>query len=894
MNWFRVSQARWGAVFRQANIEEEIDEELRFHLEMRTRENIARGLPAVEASLKARRRFGNFNGIKDACRDIRGLGALLVLWHDTRFAARMLLKDRAFTVVAVLALGLSIGANTAMYTVASRVLLRPLPYPESQRIMSIVNRDSNHPDIPYSLSYPDFVDYCSRAREFDSIGAYHSTTFAVIGSDGKGAQIQGAIVTAGLFPVLRVKPALGREFAPEEDEPGNRVAMITYDFWQTHYRGSPGVIDAPLLLDGTNYRVVGVMPRGFRFPLLSENAQVWTTMARAREAMTDGGPAYTTHRDAHFLGVLGRLKQDRTEAEAAASLEAIASDLAVTYPESNRRFDSCSVSPWLAAMTKSVRPPLLMLLGGALCLLCVACANIANLLLARGATRQREIAIRSALGAGRGRILRQLLTESLFLATIGGVVGLLVAVGGIHYIGSVLPPDFPRLAEIGPDAGVLAFTAVITCITSCFFGLVPAWRSARCELAPLLNDCSRGSTETPRGRRLRSFLVVTEMVFAFVLLSGACFLLRGLHRLENVTPGFDPRNLLTAKVVLPDNRNPEMPAITVTFYQELLKRVSELPGVRAASATAALPLSGYAGLAQFYVAGRSMDESNLPRAEPWIVTPHYFQTMGIPLVRGRDFEERDDRDAPGVVIINESFARTFFENENPVGRRITPTITDSSVPFLEREIIGIVGDVKSGSLSAEDKPQMYVPHPQCAALEMTLVLRGDGPFETLFGKLENVVREMDKGLPFEQRRTMKQYIAASVAQPRLNSTVLSIFAAVALVLTAVGVYGVMAYSAAQRGHEIGIRIALGAQRLSVFRLLMRNGVQLLGLSILAGCVCTLLATRFLPGFAYGLAGSEASTLLLVSLMLSGVALAACWIPAHRATEVDPLALLGQR
>ena len=320
MNWFRVGQARWGAVFRQANIEEEIDEELRFHLEMRTRENIARGFPAAEASLKARRRFGNFNGIKGACRDIRGLGALLVLWHDTRFAARMLLKDRAFTVVAVLALGLSIGANTAMYTVACRVLLRPLPYPESQRIMSIVNRDSNHPDIHYSLSYPDFVDYSSRTREFDSIGAYHSTTFAVIGADGKGAQIQGAVVTAGLFPVLGVKPALGRAFAPEEDEPGVHVAMITYDFWQTRYRNSPGVINASLSLDGLNYRVVGVMPRGFRFPLLSENAQVWTTIARDREAMTDGGPAYTTHRDAHFLDVLGRLKRDRTEAEAAASL----------------------------------------------------------------------------------------------------------------------------------------------------------------------------------------------------------------------------------------------------------------------------------------------------------------------------------------------------------------------------------------------------------------------------------------------------------------------------------------------------------------------------------------------------------------------------------------------
>ncbi|MEY2565274.1 MAG: putative transport system permease protein [Verrucomicrobiota bacterium] len=894
MNWLRLGQSRWSGFVHPTQVDSDIEEELRFHLQMRTKENIARGMPSSEASQRAQRRFGNFNVIKDACRDVRGGGWLAVLGQDLRLAVRMLLKDRAFTIAAVVALGLSIGANTAIYTIASSVLFRPLPYPESERIMSIVSQDWMQPGHNFSLSYPDFVDYRARSSEFSAMGAFHRATFAVTGLDGEASQIEGAVVTSDLLQVLAVTPELGRGFLPAEDEPGSRAAIISHDFWQSQYRGSSDVIGAALTLDGLEYRVIGVMPPGFGFPRQNIAAQVWTTIARDREPLPDGGPSFTTHRDGHFLSVLGRLKPESSSSQADANLKGIGAELARSYPETNGRFNSSAAIPWLAYMTDSVRPPLLMLIGGALCLLCVACANVANLLLARGATRQREIAIRAALGAGRRRILRQLLTESLVLALVGGSVGLLVALAGIRYIVSVLPPNFPRLTEIGPHLSILAFTGVVTVVTSCVFGLAPAWRSARCQLAPLLNDCSRGSSETRNGRRVRSALVVAEMVLAFVLLSGACFLFRSLRQLENVTPGFNPRNLLTAKISLRDNLDTEAPAKTAAFYQKLLERVNQLPGVSSAAATSSLPLSGADGLAQFYITGRVMDESNLPRAQPCIVTPRYFEAMGIPLKAGRDFDARDRRDASAVIIINESLAAKHFGGENPVGKRMTATISDSSAGFAEREIIGVVGDVKSDNLAAANKPQMYLPHTQCAALAMTLVLRSEGPPEVLFESVKDVIAFMDKDLPFEQRRMMTQYLVASVAQPRLNSTVLSAFALVAVILTAVGIYGVMAYSITQRRHEIGIRIALGAQKLTVFRLLMRSGLGLVALSIVGGSLCTLMATKFLRGFAYGLAGSEAPTLFFVTLLLSAVALGACWIPAQRATEVDPLALLGQR
>jgi putative ABC transport system permease protein len=894
MSWLRTGQAQWWGVVRHAQINREIEEELRFHLKMRTQENIARGVEPVEASLRARRRFGNFNSIKDACRDVRGAGALQSFGQDLRFAARMLLKHRVFSMVAVMALGLSVGANIAIYTVASRVLLHPLPYPDPARIMSVTVQDPALPATHYSLSYPDFVDHRSRNEEFESLGAYCRRRFTVTNVGERAVQVDGSVVAGDFFSVLGVKPELGRVFMSEEDEPGNRVAVISYDFWQKHYLGRPEVLSETLSLAGENYQIVGVMPASFRFPLESYTTQIWTTIAREREPSPDGGAPYTSHRDGHFLTVLGRLKPNVSPAAADASLAARARDLYRLYPETNRRFSLRAVTPWLAHMTKQVRPALITLVVGALCLLGVTCANIANLLLARGASRQKEVAIRSALGAGHGRILRQLLTESLLLATIGGAVGLLVAVAGTYYIVSVLPPSFPRLAEISPDIGTLLFAGIVTLLTSCLFGLAPAWRSARCELASIINDCSRGSTETRRGHRLRSALVIAEMVLAFVLLSGACLLIRSLHELQSVPPGFDPHHLLTAKLTLPDTRDTEARPRAVVFYEELMRRTAELPGVQSASATSSLPLNGPQALVQIYVTGRSMDESNLPVAQPRVVMPKFFQTMGIPIKTGRDFDERDNRDAPGVVIVSENFARMFFGNENPIGRRITPTMSDNSAPFIEREIIGIVGDIKASGLNTEDRPQLYLPHPQCTALEMTVVLRSMSPPDELFQALQDVLSELNKDVPFAQRRTMKQYLIASVAQPRLNSTLLSVFAIVAVVLTAVGVYGVMAYSVTQRQHEIGIRIALGAQKLAIFRLLMRNGIHLVGWSIAIGWVCTLVATRFLRGFGYELPGHEGAILILVTALLSIIALAACWLPAKRASEVDPLVALGQR
>jgi predicted permease len=893
MNWLRVLRARLFALTHREQLEREMEEELRFHLAMRAQENVRAGMSEAEAFAQAQRQFGNVPLIKDRWRDVIGGGFVETFWQDLRFAARMLLKDRAFSLIAILALALGIGANTALYTVVSKVLLHPLPYPEPEELMSVTMLQDKRADRPIGFSYPDFADLQATDRWFSGLGAFVSGGFVVSGGDLTATRMQGARVTPQILPLLGVAPLLGRTFTAEENEPGNRSVVLSYELWKEHFGSASTIIGGTFQLDGASYEIIGVMPPGFEFPVANDPAQFWTTFGRDREPSFGTDPGITKHRDAHYLGVLGRLKKGVTRETAAAGLSEIAAELARLHPDPNRRMDSCGVVPWLAKITDKVRPALLMLIGAALCVLCVACVNVANLLLARATTRQKEMAIRAALGAGRGRILRQLLTESLLLASVAGCLGLLLALAGTHYIVSMLPPDFPRSREITPDLQVLVFTGIVSVITSCIFGFAPAWHSARCKLARVLNDCSRAAEESPRGRYVRRALVIAELVLAFVLLVGALSLIRGLWKLERVEPGFDVGNLVTVNLSLPPDSSRDPALRSAEFYREFLERLNTAKEIQSVAAVYPLPMTTRVR-ADFEVSGRPIAKADLPVGRGHTVTPNYFQTMRIPLIKGRDFDGRDRREAAPVVIVNETLVRTTFPNEDPLGKRIRPGLTDGSAPPLEREIIGVVGDVKADDLATDSFPEFYLPHAQCAAEDMTLVLRGNGPDEATIAAVERVLGSIDKGAPLYQSQQMNHYLAATLAQARLNSILMATFAAVAIALTAIGVYGVMAYTVIQRRHEIGIRLALGAEPRGIFRFILGEGVRLLAWALLAGGICTAAVTRSLRWTGYGVTDNEVITIGLVGILLSAVALVACWLPARRAATLDPLAALGQR
>ena len=893
MNWLRLARARLIGFFHKEELEEEIDEELRFHVAMRTQENIARGMSPAEAARDAQRQFGNFDHIKDEWRDVSGGGALESFVHDVRFAARMLRKERAFTAVAVLALALGIGANTALFTVLSNVLLRPLPYPDAHEIMSVTMRDSINPDdAAFPLSYPDFVDFRAATTVFERFGAFRSGSFVVRSNGGEAARVQGARVTSDIFPLVDAKPALGRTFVRQEEEPGGRAAIISHGMWEKHFGKAANITSASLTVNGLIHSIIGVMPPGFRFPVQNDPAEFWITFASDLEPLPDGAPSYPLRRDSHFLRVLGRLNPGFTAEQADAELDTIAKALAAKYPDTNALYDGCHIQPWLAQITREVRPMLLMLIGAAFFTLCVACANVANLLLARASTRGKEIAIRAALGAGRRRIFRQLLTESLLLALIGGVAGLLLAAGATHYIVSALPNDFPRISEIAPDGRVLAFTVIVTGLTTCLFGVAPGWRCARARLVPLLSDVGAEFSDAPGGRRARRVLVVVEMVLAFVLLAGACVFITNLARLQSTPLGFDPQNVVTANVFVPDDKDPALPHRVASFAERLVAELSQQQGVQAASVISRLPLTDTYTVADFEIAGRAIPAAELPLGEPHITTPGYFRTMRIPLQRGRDFDSRDRRDGAQVVIVNETLAQRYFPGEDALGKRITPGLFSDPAGPLAREIIGIVADVPASMLGGERMPQFYLPLSQYMWIDLMLAVRSEAAPNDLFQAIESLVSKLDPNVAIGATGTMQERVASAVAAPRLNTTLLGAFATVAVVLTAIGVYGVMAYSVAQRRHEIGVRLALGATGRAVFRLVLSEGVRLIAYALVLGALFSAALFPVLEVFADGAVGHEAAIVFFSAVLLGLVALVACWLPARRAAAQHPVRALS--
>jgi putative ABC transport system permease protein len=738
----------------------------------------------------------------------------------------------------------------------------------------------------FSVAYPDFADWRAQNQSCERLAAWTDTGLTLTGT-AEALCLQGTIVTADLFPLLGVSPKIGRVFVPEEDQPNRRVAILGHNLWRERFAADANIVGQAITLNGESYTVVGVMPAGLMAPTQNEPSDVWLSAGH----YGGGRGALTNQRGNHAFEVVGRLKPGVTLPQAQAEMNAIAANLKQQYPDINVDF-GVRVASLHEDLVRDVRPTLLILLAAVGCVLLIACANVANLLLARATTRHKEMAIRAALGASRLRVVRQLLTESTLLGVGGGLVGLLLALWGTDLLVSIVPKGLPRVGEASVDGRVLGFTVLIALATGILFGLVPALQASKSDLVEALKEGGKGAGDGARRSRLRSGLIVAEVAVAVMLLVGAGLLVNSFLRLQSVNPGFNPHNVLTFRIGLPDSRYPQPEQIT-TFYQQLVARLETLPGVASASAIAPLPLSGQGAGVGFSIEGMA-----LPPNQPFAydadfrtVTPGHFRTMGMTLVKGRDFTARDGLQSTPVAIINETLARRYFPDGDPLGKRINPSFSIGTGEPLMREIIGVVRDVKHASLRVDAEPEIYVTHAQFPRNSMTLVVRADSDPNRLIGAIRNEVQQLDNELPVFNVKTLDQYLSASVAEPRFNTLLIGSFAGLALLLTAIGLYGVMSYAVTQRTHEIGIRMALGARPRDVLRLIIGQGMGMAVIGMGIGIAAAYGLTRVMASLLYGVSATDPTTFAVVIALLTVVALLACYIPARRATKVDPMVAL---
>ncbi len=800
------------------------------------------------------------------------------IWQDIRYGGRVLARGPVFTVVAILTLALGIGANTAIFSIVDAVLLRPLPFAEPDRLVMLWETAKSTGEDQVPVAPADYFDWQAGSRELEAMAAFHPWSFNLTGAN-EPERIPGAVATANLFEVLGKRPQLGRGFRPEEDRPGGpAVVLLSHGLWQRRFGGDPKIIGRKLTLDDLPYTVVGVMPAGFQFP---EKAALWKPFAR--------DPA-EADREFQFLRVIGRLRSESELATARAEMTAIASRLAREYPQTNADRDVNLVT-LEQQVFGDVRPRLLVLIVGVALLLVAACFNVANLLLARAAGRREETAVRQALGASRGRLVRQFLTESLLLAALGGAAGLLVAHWGTWFLTTFGPKDVPRLEEAGVDSSVLVFTLAITVLVGLVFGLIPALQGSQFDPARELRTPHRG-----KGRLLGT-LVSFQIAIALILLVGAVLLGRSFLLLSQVPPGFDPSNVLTLQLSLPAAKYAE-PHQTAAFVEQVVERIEALPSVASAGTTMSLPVGGGMNVDQtFTVEGETAvtaaaDEERTALLRP--VSPGYFRTLRIPVVAGRTFTAADRSGAPPVVVNNEAMARRHWPGKDPVGLRIRIGVELGGVGRTDeasREIIGVVGNVKHESLASDTLPELYLPHAQGTWRFTILAIRADRDPASLARSAQQAVWQVDKNLPITKVRTMDEVVGESIGEPRFYTLLLIAFAVVALTLAAVGIYGVVSYSVSQRTHEIGIRMALGASRLDVLRMILREGLILAGIGMLAGVVLSMGLTRFLASLLFGVAATDLSTFAAVCVALGLVALLSSYLPAKRATRADPMAAL---
>jgi putative ABC transport system permease protein len=793
---------------------------------------------------------------------------------------RTLVKTPGFAAVAVIVLALGIGANTAIFSVVNGVLLRPLPYKDPGRLVQLWATYAKWKASRIILSPADFFDLVDENRAFEGALIYRPGQMNLAGG-GEPESVWSARVSTNLFGLLGVRPFLGRGFLPDEDRPGKgQVAILSHGLWERRYGGDRGILGKPVTLNTNPYLVVGVMPPGFAFP--TATTDVWVPFVPTTDELRSHG--------LQEAFAIARLKRAVRLEQAQAEMDAIAGRLASANPKTNegRGF---RLVPLQEEIVGDVRPALLVLFGAVGLVLLIACANVANLSLARGAGRQMEIAIREALGAGRARVIRQLLTESLLVALLGGGVGLLLAPAGIVLLRTIGPADFPRLDAVGIDRWVLWFTFGVSVVSAILFGLAPAFQTSRLDLRGSLKEAAMTSQVgfTIFGRhRTRSMLVISQVALALVLLAGSGLLIRSFWRLVTVDPGFDPRNVLTMSLSLPSRKYPTTQARNA-FFQDVLERVAALPGVTAVGAVNMSPISGGAVTYSFEVEGRpSAQAGESPEAELESISPGYFRAMGVKLLHGRNFTNQDRSSAPAVAIVSQALARRYWPNEDPVRRRIHGGWSSGGLT----EIIGVVSDTRDIALAAAPLPQLYLPYLQSGNYGyMTLAVRTPSRPLELVHPIEAQVWAVDKDQPLAHVMTLEGVLSKSVAEPRFRTLLLGIFAGLALSLALVGIYGVVSYTVAQRTHEIGIRMALGAERGNVLKLVVRQGLALTFMGLGAGLVAALALTRFLVSFLYDVRATDPPTFIAVSLALAAAGLVASYVPARRATKVDPMVAL---
>jgi predicted permease len=824
-----------------------------------------------------------------------------IFWQDLRQGLRMLVNSPGFTIVAVLTLALGIGANTAIFSIVNAVLLRPLAYKDSPSLVNIWGKFEKD-GIPQNwISEPEYWDLLDHNESFSEIAAYSLGGRAnLTRADAQPVQVSTGNATAGVLPLLGIAPVLGRSFGPDEDQPGHsHYALLSYSLWQSQFGGDPNIVSKPMQLDGETYSVVGVLPKQFS---LGGKQDLWTPLGldRARP----GG------RGSHYLHVVARLKPGVDFAQGSTALTRFADDLRRAYPGnyghgSEKTFDMYMV-PVKEQLVRRLRPALFVLLGAVAFVLLMACANVANLLLARASAREKELAIRAALGAGRARLVRQLLTESLILGLAGGLLGLALAFWGVDALRALAPANTPRIDEVHIDPLVLAFTLGVSLFTGLFFGLAPAWHVARTDLRETLNEAGRGTSAAGASLRLRSWLVVSELALAVLLLVGAGLLIRSFSRLLEVSPGFETQHLLTMELTLPEKTYADGAPVQ-NFYTRLVASVKTVPGIQAAGAVSQMPLTdSYTSGSVFFEDTSIPDIPKLPELDnlPYMeidqrtATPEYFQAMEIPLVRGRLLGDADDASAALVAVVDTNFAHRFWPHRDAIGQRVAIDTIPNVKPKAPRwrTIVGVVGHVKHYSLDVEGREQIYFPHRQplygvFAPRDMTLAVRTSLDPASVTSAIREQVFAIDKGLPLYNIATMDQLVSNSVAQPRLNLSLLVAFALLALALAAVGVYGVMAYAVTQRTQEFGIRMALGASPGDVLKQVLLAGGRLAALGLVLGLIAALALTRWMASMLYGVKPSDPLSLGVAAALLAVVALAACYIPARRATRIDPLVAL---
>lgn len=808
------------------------------------------------------------------------------LTRDVRYGLRQLRRNPGFTLVTLITLGLGIGANTAMFSVVNAVLLRPLPFRAPKQLVAVKTTEPGRRD-DIGVSYPAFLDWRARNHVFEGLSAFREDDFTLTGR-GAAAHVIGAVVSANTLNLLGVSPVLGRDFLPNEDQPVNTglPVILSHHLWQDRFASDPGILGQSVTLSGRVFTVVGVMPAGFQFPVQRDKVDFWTTIALDAQPM-NGIPPMTAQRGVSYLDVIARLKPHILVSRAQSEMSGIQDSINQQYPENRPK--GIAVVPEIDDVVGSARSGLLILLGAVGFVLLIACANISNLFLAKALTRQREIAARRALGATRWSLIRQLTTESLLLAGTGAAAGLVFAVWATRLLTKLPLTELPRILDGGLNLPVLGFTAVVTALASVLFGLVPAIHATSAGLASSLNEVGRTGTETRGRKRLSNSFVIAQSALTIVLLAGAGLLLRSLLGLGKVDPGFAKDHVITFGLDLPARYGHVQ---RVQFYQQLLTQIRRLPGVQSASAAFPLPLSADEVKTSFDVEGQPKKESARPVTTLHIVDDDYFRALGIALVRGREFDAHDDDpNAIPVVVISQALAKQIFPGVDPIGKKIQPNISSGNADAPMRLVVGVVGDVKAEGLAAPAIPESYVPYSQLPFAPMSVLVRTVLDPEAMIPTLTAQVQSLDKDLPLLNVKPLEQYVDDSIAGTKSDAILLGIFAGLAFLLTAIGLFGVISYTTVKRTRELGIRLALGAERTAIVGLVVTSGLWLAGVGTAIGLAAAMLLSRFLASLLYGISATDPLTFAVVAIALIGVATLASYIPARRAARIDPMAAL---